>query len=254
MKKIFSLSLVFIMIFSLIGCGKRGTDVEEVTKSGTLRVGVTQFEPMNYKVDGEWTGFDTEFAEMFAAEKLNVEVEFVEIIWEERYNLLEDYTIDCIWNGMTIDTKQQQDISVSAPYALNSQILVMKSDEVSKYKDGYDVKDIKIAVETGSEAALLMQYSSHKDVVYVDTQAETLDLVQNEEVDAALVDSTMASTLVGKNRKYPDLAKSLCYSNDYYGVGLRKNSDLKELIDEFIQDTYDDELLSLAEKYGLTLA
>ena len=78
MKKLLALLLILIMSVSLIGC-KRGSDLEEIKKANKIIIGITYYEPMNYKVNGEWTGFDTEFAQLFA-EKLGVDIEVKHII------------------------------------------------------------------------------------------------------------------------------------------------------------------------------
>ena len=61
--------------------------------------GVTIFDPMNYvDVNGEWAGFDTDFARAVAKE-FGVDVKFQLIDWQQKYNLLNSGEIDCIWNG-----------------------------------------------------------------------------------------------------------------------------------------------------------
>ena len=71
---------------------------------GTLVVGITNFEPMDYKDEsGEWIGFDADLAREFA-ESLGVDAEFVEIDWDNKIMELEGKTIDCVWNGMTLIT------------------------------------------------------------------------------------------------------------------------------------------------------
>ena len=60
------------------------TDSEYVKEKGTLVVGITEFEPMDYKDDnGNWVGFDADMATAFA-ESLGVEVEFVVIDWDNK--------------------------------------------------------------------------------------------------------------------------------------------------------------------------
>ena len=60
-----------MMLALLTGCGSKSakSDTEYVKKNGKLIVGITDYEPMDYKDEnGEWTGFDAEFARMFAKE------------------------------------------------------------------------------------------------------------------------------------------------------------------------------------------
>ena len=90
MKKVVTLMLSLIMVLSLAACGSNDSkkadsdktetvksDLEYVKDKGTLVVGITDFEPMDYKDEnGEWIGFDADMAKAFA-ESLGVEVEFV---------------------------------------------------------------------------------------------------------------------------------------------------------------------------------
>ena len=64
------------------------SDLEYIKNKGKLVVGITDYAPMDYKVEGsdEWTGFDAEFARAFA-EDLGVEIEFIEIDWDNRLYL-----------------------------------------------------------------------------------------------------------------------------------------------------------------------
>ncbi len=251
MKKLLAIILSLIMILLMCGC-ERGTDSEEVKDAGKLVVGVTVCEPMNYKVDGEWTGFDTEFAKLFAKDKLGVEVEFVEIDWSNRYNLLDEFEIDCIWNGMTVDKKQQAEYSVSNSYAKNSQILVMMADKVSNFENGYDVRNLLFATEKGSAGYLCVKREG-LDNVECKTQHEALKSVSTKMADAAIVDYTLAQVVVGEGKTYSNLATGFPFSDETYGVCFRKNSDLTELVNEYINEHRDKELLELSKKYGLTL-
>ena len=128
MKKILSLALVVIMcLFAMVACNDSGSDLEYVKDKGVLVVGITDYAPMDYKdKNGEWTGFDAEFARAFAKD-LGVEVEVVEINWDRKFEELNAKTIDCIWNGMTITEEREENMSVSIPYMQNKQVKVVKS-------------------------------------------------------------------------------------------------------------------------------
>ena len=81
MKKMMALVLALAMMATLfVGCGsaKSDSDLKAIEKAGKIVVGITDYAPMDYKDEnGEWTGFDAEFAEAFAEElaKLHNEVE-----------------------------------------------------------------------------------------------------------------------------------------------------------------------------------
>ena len=78
MKKIIAMLLVMVLALSLLtACGgKSASDLDTVKKNGKIVVGITDYAPMDYKDEnGNWTGFDAEFAQLFAQE-LGVDCEF----------------------------------------------------------------------------------------------------------------------------------------------------------------------------------
>lgn len=91
------------------------SDLAKIQAAGVLKVGITEYEPMNYKdKNGEWTGFDTEFAQALG-EKLGVKVQFVEINWNNKYNELSSGAVDCLWNGMTITDEGKKPPALPTP-------------------------------------------------------------------------------------------------------------------------------------------
>ena len=116
MKKSIAWILTTIMMLALLtGCGSKSakSDAEYVKKNGKLIVGITDYEPMDYKDEnGEWTGFDAEYARMFAKE-LGVDCEFFVIAdWGQKFFELDSKNIDAIWNGMTITDEVMQSQTV----------------------------------------------------------------------------------------------------------------------------------------------
>ena len=90
-KKVLSMLLCAGLAATMLaGCGSKAgsdgdaaetSDMDYVKEKGTLVVGITNFEPMDYKDEsGEWIGFDADLAKAFA-EELGVKVKFVEIDW-----------------------------------------------------------------------------------------------------------------------------------------------------------------------------
>ena len=108
-RRVVSVLLCTVLAVSMMaGCGSGSgsggsdSDMEYVKDKGTLIVGITNFEPMDYQDEnGEWIGFDADMARAFG-ESLGVDVEFVEIDWDNKIMELDSNTIDCVWNGMTL--------------------------------------------------------------------------------------------------------------------------------------------------------
>ncbi|MBR2879880.1 MAG: transporter substrate-binding domain-containing protein, partial [Oscillospiraceae bacterium] len=153
MKKILSLTLAVLMLLSLTfafaSCGD---------KEDTLVCGVTIIPGLNEQVNGEWTGFESEFA-MEVGKLIGMKVEFQEIDWGQKYMELEAGTIDCIWNGFTanstdkidgVETKRSDLVDFSYGYMLNQQCVVIKVDNKDTIKSEADLAGKKIGVENGS--------------------------------------------------------------------------------------------------------
>ena len=110
------------------GDAAESSDMQYVKDKGTLIVGITNLEPMDYKDEsGEWVGFDADMAKAFA-ESLGVEVEFVEIDWDNKILELDARSIDCVWNGMTLTDEVTSSMACTNAYLNNAQVVVVPSD------------------------------------------------------------------------------------------------------------------------------
>ncbi len=112
--------------------------------------GITNFEPMDYQdEEGEWIGFDADMAKAFG-ESLGVDVEFVEIDWDNKILELDGKTIDCVWNGMTLTEEVTSSMECTDAYLNNAQVVVLPADKADKYQDEKSLSDLSFAVESGS--------------------------------------------------------------------------------------------------------
>lgn len=111
---------------------------DNLVEDGTLVVGYTVFAPIAYEVEGALTGFDIELANATVAYlnqtySTNIAIEFLPIDWNAKETLLENTTIDLVWNGMTITTARSEQMCISVPYLLNKQVAVVLKEDASKY-------------------------------------------------------------------------------------------------------------------------
>ena len=277
MKKILALLLAAMMTLSLAACGSdtgstdedsgdtAGQDTAEpsadddfayIQGNGSMKIGFTYFEPMNYMDDnGEFVGFETEFATA-VCEKLGVEPEFVEINWYSKVMELESKNIDCIWNGMTITPELEEALTISDPYIKNYQVVVIRADNADTYTTTADLVGKTVEAEAGSagETAISEDENlSQATYVSVTKQTDALLEVKTGAADAAVMDFVLANAMVGQG-DYADLAviPDLQLSVEEYGIGFRKDSTAAEKVNAAIQALIDDGTLNtLAEKYGL---
>lgn len=237
---------------SASGSQTAASDVDYVKEKGTLIVGITDFAPMDYKAEGsdEWIGFDADMAKAFA-ESLGVEVEFLEINWDNKALELENKGVDAVWNGMTLTDDVKALMATSDPYCLNGQVVVLSADVADQYQTAESLSGLSFAVENGS-AGMEQAEAAGLDYVAMDTQAKALMEVASGTSDAAIIDLLMAVAMVGEGTSYPDLTYTVQLSSDEYGVGFRKGSDLAEAFSSFWKEAYDaGTVMEIAEKYGI---
>lgn len=102
------------------------SDVAYIQNKGTLVVGITEFEPMDYQdADGNWIGFDADMAKLVAKE-LGVEVQFIVIDWDRKVDELDGKGIDVVWNGMTLTDAVKSAMACTNAYCENAQVVVSK--------------------------------------------------------------------------------------------------------------------------------
>ena len=286
MKKIIALLMAAAMVFAMAACGASNaasltesaasealaaaesavasaaevvadatdSDMAYVQTKGTLVVGITDFEPMDYKDDtGNWIGFDADMAAAFAA-SLGVAVEFVEIDWDNKIMELDGKTIDCVWNGMTLTPEVTAAMECSNAYCNNAQVVIVPAAVADQYQDADSIKDLNFAVEAGSAGEQVIT-----DLGYactpVKAQSDALMEVAAGTSDAAVIDSLMAAAMVGEGTGYADLTYTVGLNSEEYGVGFRKGSDLAAALNDFFAASYaDGSMMQCAETYGVQAA
>lgn len=230
------------------------SDLAYVKEKGTLVVGITEFEPMDYKDEnGEWIGFDADMAKAFA-ESLGVTAEFQVIDWDNKILELEGKTIDCVWNGMTLTDEVTSAMECTDAYLNNAQVVVVPADVADQYQDEESLKDLSFAVEAGSAgeaevSALGLNYTP------VSSQADALMEVASKSSDAAVIDSLMAGAMIGEGTGYADLTYTIGLNSEEYGVGFRKGSDLAAALNDYFTTSLEDgSMEKVAETYGVQAA
>lgn len=269
-RKIIALLLsASMMAATFTACGSKGTndtadstaapqaeesvesDVAYIQDKGTLLVGITDFAPMDYKADdGEWIGFDADLAKK-VAENLGVDVEFVEIDWDNKILELQNKSIDVVWNGMTLTPEVTSSMECTKAYLNNAQVVVVPADKADSIKTAEDAAELSFAVESGSAGEAVAEENGY-NYVAVKSQADAVMEVAAGTSDACIIDLLMAGAMIGEGTSYPDLAHTVELTTEEYGIGCRKDSDLADYINEQLKALYDDGTVeSIATEYGV---
>jgi len=261
LKRLITAILITVSLVTVLSGCSSGSDDESVISNsdnnrimmtGVLKVGVTDYAPLDQKLeDGSWTGFDAELAGEFA-ESLGVKASFVEIDWGDRVSLLENGKIDCIWNGMTKTDKLEKSLSLSDPYLTCSLVVVMKEDQFNKYDSIDKCGQLLFSVERGSLGQAEADNRGVRTLICA-SQKNALEDVKNGKCDAAIVDTIIAGELVGEGKEFSELRSDFNLNPGEIVVGFRKNSALKNDLNVFLDSVFSSgRAAELAAKYGLT--
>lgn len=233
------------------GCGKKDAD--------TFTVGFdAEYPPYGYMDEnGDYTGFDLELAEEVCKLKGWTLVK-QPIEWASKDNELNSGSIDCIWNGFTINGREN-DYEWSVPYVDNSQVIVVKAD--SGIKELSDLSGKTVGVQAASAAldvlsdeegqkaladtfGKLQQFSDY-NTAFVELQAGS--------VDAIAMDIGVAQyQLDSRDGEYVILDEHL--NAEQYGIGFKLgNTELRDEVNDALHELKENGTFDrLAEKYGLS--
>lgn len=260
MKKVIAVLLVVLMCMAVFaGCSKKDvTDWEYIEDKGELVVGITYYEPMNYKDEnGELVGFDTEFTKA-VCEKLGVTPVFQEIEWEQKETELKSKAIDAIWNGLTVTEERKENMAFSENYLVNKQVVVINKANAEKFATVADMAGATTAAEKGSAGETAITASaelSQGEFVGVSAQKDVLMELKAGTVEVGVLDYTLATAMVNDDTDYSDLmvVEGIELTNEEYAIGLRlEDTELLAKVNAAIEElAADGTLKAIAEKYGV---
>lgn len=244
-KKIITVIMLFTFIMAVFaGCGGKKSAADTAGGDNVFTVGFdANFPPYGYiGDDGEYTGFDLELAAE-VAERNGWELALQPIDWDAKDFELESGTVDCVWNGFTINGREEKYTWTDA-YMDNSQIIVVKSSSgITKFSD---LAGKVVAAQTDS-AALNVLKGEKKDladtfkelVVTSNYNAAFMDL-ESGAVDAIAMDIGVAKfQITGRESEFVILDEILY--PEKYGVGFKLgNTELRDKVQETLLEMVKD--------------
>lgn len=278
MKKRLVLLLVTAMAATtvLAGCGSKDSGSSVSGKKSakeskvendddTLIVGFdASFPPYGYKDDsGEYVGFDLDLAQE-VCDRNDWKLVKQPIDWDSKDAELNSETIDCIWNGFTMNGRED-DYTWSDPYIDNSQVFVVAADSGIENKS--DLAGKVVAVQKDSSALAALNDEENKDnialrdsfsqlIEYADYNTAFMDLEQGA-VEAVAIDIGVAQYQIDKREEgaYVMLAgDDNKLASEQYAVGFKKgNEELRDTVQDTLDEMVKDGTFAeIAEKWGLT--
>lgn len=257
-----ALSLAVVTV--LAGCGGKDSSksadskdsaatFEEKKEGDTFTVGFDQdFPPMGFVGDdGEYTGFDLELAKE-VCDRNGWEFNPEPIAWDSKDALLKSGEIDCIWNGFTMNGREDN-YTWSEPYMDNQQIFVVAPDSGIKTLADLAGKVVEVQVDSSAQAALddasELADTFEEIVVTPDYNTAFMDLEQGA-VDAIAMDVTVAGYMIQERQSdFVMLDESI--SSEVYAIGFKKgNTELRDQVQGALEEmAADGTLTAISEKW-----
>ena len=224
---------VCLSAFVLSGCGSSSSDSSDNSTASsdsgeqkTLVVGFDQeYPPYGYvDDDGSYTGFDLELAQK-VCELEGWEFKAEPIDWDAKDALLNSGTISCIWNGFTIEGRENG-YAFTDPYMTNGQVVVVKAD--SDINSLEDLKGKVVLTQKGSAALEVLNgdqaelADTFKELQTIGDYNNAFMQLESGAVDAVACDLSIAAYQMSAK---PDAFKQLdeALSSENYGVGFAKD-------------------------------
>lgn len=260
-----AVAALVLSVAMLAGCSSNNSSSSQNSSASgdktTLIVGFDQSYPPYGFVgdDGQYTGFDLDLAKA-VCEKNGWELKLEPIDWDAKDALLGSGTINCIWNGFTMEGREG-DYLFSDPYMLNEQVVVVRAD--SNIKSLEDLSDKIVMTQVDSAALDVLEdeegqaalAGTFKELQTIGDYNNAFMQLESGMVDAVACDLSIADfQMAAKSGTYVKLDP---LSTEHYAVGFKKgDDDMAKKVNETLKALDEDgtvkELCEKYAEYGIT--
>lgn len=227
--------------------------LQNVLDKGTLVLGLDDsFPPMGFRDENNnIVGFDIDVATE-VANRMGVELKLQPIEWSTKEMELNAGSVDCLWNGLSIDDERKQAMDLSEPYMTNRMVLVVLND--SEYTDQASLAGKTIGVQNGSTAEKILEESDFAKTIgntigFKDNVTAFMEL-ETKGIDAIFMDEVVANyAITSQNKDFKVLEDGL--TEEEYAVGFKKgNTALKNEVQKYIDEMKaDGTMTQISEKW-----
>ena len=227
--------------------------LQNVLDKGTLVLGLDDsFPPMGFRDENNnIVGFDIDVATE-VANRMGVELKLQPIEWSTKEMELNTGSVDCLWNGLSIDDERKQAMDLSEPYMTNRMVLVVLND--SEYTDQASLAGKTIGVQNGSTAEKILEESDFSKTIgntigFKDNVTAFMEL-ETKGIDAIFMDEVVANyAITSQNKDFKVLEDGL--TEEEYAVGFKKgNTALKNEVQKYIDEMEaDGTMTQISEKW-----
>ena len=243
--------LSFLLI--LTGCASGGKDKpkkdnwNDFENQKTIVIGFDNtFVPMGFQdKSGKNIGFDIDLAnEVF--KKYNIKVQWQAINWDLKETELKNGNIDLIWNGYSKTSEREKTVLFSDEYMVNEQVIVTKKSKNIVNKN--QLIDKVLGAQNGSSGydsfnsnpEILKNIVKNNDATQYESFNEALIDLENDRIDALLIDRVYANYYLKQQNKLQDYnIINAGFEGDSFAVGARKeDKTLIKKVNEAFKELY----------------
>lgn len=233
LKHIFALLFCGLLLLSGSGCSESGPD-------NKFTVGFdADFPPYGYVENGEYKGLDLDLARE-VARRNGWEIELKPINWDAKDMELNSGSIDCIWNGFTMNGREDA-YEWSEPYAYNRQVVMTKKDSGINSLSDLAGKIVAVQTDTPVQKALIAGGSredlgrSFKQLVVSPNYNNAVMELEAGSVDAVAMDIGVAELKQRGREDFIILSEPVIFEK--YGIGFRKgNVALRDTVQKTLKE------------------
>ena len=231
---------------------ENGENIKAIKEKGVITVATGTYVPFEYRDDDDnIVGFDIDVATE-VANRMGVELKLQPIEWSTKEMELNTGSVDCLWNGLSIDDERKQAMDLSEPYMTNRMVLVVLND--SEYTDQASLAGKTIGVQNGSTAEKILEESDFSKTIgntigFKDNVTAFMEL-ETKGIDAIFMDEVVANyAITSQNKDFKVLEDGL--TEEEYAVGFKKgNTALKNEVQKYIDEMKaDGTMTQISEKW-----
>ena len=244
MKKFFAMMLVVLMVLSMAACGKKeeGSSIDKIKDAGKLVVGTSaDYPPYEFhtEIDGEDTivGFDISIAQAIADE-LDVELEIVDMSFDNLLMSLANDEFDMVIAGMTADDERKKTTDFSVPYLESKNLILVRAEDADKYTSLEDLEGAKGGAQTGSKPfEHCVTYCGEESSVGLKKVQDLVMELEAGKLDVVFLDYMTVLSYADAKDSLVAVDVNIPVTSDGYSVALKKgNTELTEFVNGVLED------------------
>ena len=236
MRKFKFVITLIVMVLVITGCASGGKEKprkdnwNDFQTAKKVVIGFDNtFVPMGFQdKSGKDVGFDIDLANA-VFEKYGIKVQWQAINWDLKETELKNGNIDLIWNGYSKTDERESIVQFTKQYMVNEQVIVVKKSK--NIKAISDLKDKVLGAQNGSSGydtfnsnpEVLKNIVKNNDATQYESFNEALIDLENDRIDALLIDKVYANYYLKQQNKLDDFnILNAGFESEAFAVGARK--------------------------------